>query len=136
MKLRDAMFYETLIRKAYNCGRYGGPGANADIFRTYERAQLRYRENLEAIKNNKPKTWNQSIEELAFIAGQEAGEVATYINVALEHVKKMYEDQLSSDQKERFEECRMLLTEPTEKNVGDALEKGHELFTELRLGIG
>ncbi len=136
MTLRDAMGYEYLIRKAYNCGRFGGPGANADVFRGYETAQVRYRENMNALKNNKPKTWKKPIEELAFIAGQEAGEVATYINVALEHVQKRFEDQLSSKQEEIFEELRMLLTDPTEKNIGDVLEKGHELFQELNLQIG
>lgn len=136
MTVRDAIGFEYLIRKAYNCGRFGAPGANADIFETYEIAQIRYRENLEAEKKKKPKTWDKPMEELAFIAGCEAGEVATYINVALEHVNKKYHNELNEKQKEGFEECRMLLTEPTEKNIGDALQKGHELLEELGLGIG
>jgi hypothetical protein len=136
MTQRDAMGYEYLIRKAFKCGRHGAPGANADIFRGYERQLVRYRDSLAAAKNQKQSALNKSIEEIAFDTGVKAGEVAAYMDAALSHVKNKFYENLTEEQKEGFEECQSLLREPTEKNIGDALEKGHELFTELRLSIG
>ncbi len=40
MENMSAMDYEILIRRAYDCGRYGKKGADADIFRGLEREEF------------------------------------------------------------------------------------------------
>jgi hypothetical protein len=131
--MRDAMGYEYLIRKAFGCGRHGVAGADADTFRRYERVQALYEENLDAIKNNKPRTRNQSIEELANEAGVETGRVVAYINSALDHVKKHHYEQLTDEQYNELENCGVILLTPTKKNIEDVLEKTHTVFSDLGL---
>lgn len=46
-----AMSYEILVRRAYNCGRYGRKGADADIYRSLEYLEHHSSSNSKYVKD-------------------------------------------------------------------------------------
>ncbi|KAB1061466.1 hypothetical protein [Salibacter halophilus] len=133
MEDMKAMEYEYLIRKAFNCGRFGAPGANADIYRRYERNKGLYESETDAVKNNKPRKWNQPIEDLAYEAGRKEGEVVAHINNALDHVEKHYQDELTSEQEKELSDCKSELLEPSKEKIDKVIDRVHEVFSEAGL---
>jgi hypothetical protein len=131
----NAMDYEILIRKAFNCGRHGVYGADADIYRRYERNQLMYETNLNEIKNNKPRSWGQPIEEMAYLAGLGAGKVSSNIKNAVGYVKREYKERLTSDKYDELDENTDLLHEPSFKNIGEAIHGINGIFSDLGLSL-
>lgn len=128
-----AMDYEYLIRKAFQCGRHGASGANADIYRRYESKQALYRQALIEIERNEPRTWLQDLNEMAYELGIAAGQVVTYMEVAIYRVKKNFENQLTDEQTEELESCESLLLDPSRENMEAAIDKVHHIFSDLNL---
>lgn len=88
--MEKAMNYELIIRRAYNCGRYGTEGANADIYRSLERLSIRKNEN----ENEKRDFYI------------EYGVVKTYLIIALNKILKDNEELLSEEQKTELEKIK------------------------------
>ncbi len=115
-----ALNYEYLIRRAFQCGRYGVPGANADTFRALERSFILSRDN------NDPDRKDKSLIKYAF----NCGEVSTYINVAVEKFAKDFEEQLTPAQNQEIEDILSLLNEATITEIEQAIERAEVLMIE------
>lgn len=114
----DALKYEYLIRRAFQCGRYGVPGANADTFRALERSYVLYRDN------NTPARHDELLIKYAF----DCGEVATYINVAIEKFSKDFEEQLTAEENQEIEDIISILNESTIVEIKQAIERAEFLM--------
>lgn len=115
----SALNYEYLIRRAFQCGRYGVPGANADVFRALERSFVLNRDN-----NNV----NQKSEELLFDYAFACGEVATYIITAIEKFAKDFEENLTTEQNEEVEDLISLLNNSRIEQIELAIERAQALM--------
>lgn len=118
-----AMSYEYLIRRAHQCGRYGVEGANADIYRSYERAALAY----EDASAGRPTFSTRSKEELAFKAGEETGAIITYLRTALEKLQTDFEDRFNEEQREGLESCEMALLSSKREDIERVIDKATEI---------
>ena len=131
--MRDAMGYEYLIRKAYNCGKQSQYGANADFFRKYEVELAKYYlcrdENISAISNLSEK-------ELAYNVDIECGKISSYIESAISKVLNEDSEKLSEDQKEVLENCIVKLLKPTKEKIEDSIEQANKIFSEIGLKVG
>jgi hypothetical protein len=114
----SALNYEYLIRRAFQCGRYGIPGANADVFRALERSFVLNRDN---------NTVNQS-EELLFDYAFACGEVATYIITAIEKFTKDFEENLTAEQNEEVEDLISLLNNSRIDQIEQVIERAQALM--------
>lgn len=106
-----ALQYEYLIRRAFQCGRYGTAGANADTFRALERSFIINRDNQD------PQKKDELLRNYAFYCG----EVATYIVVALEKFTKDFDKQLTEIQNEELEEISSLLRYATIDEIEEVI---------------
>ena len=131
MEKVDAMNYEYLIRRAFQCGRFGVAGANADIFRSLERSYGLYTREKELKAAAKPKEWNKSIEELALEYGRKSGEVAAFLDSAISKVLHDYENRLSPEQKEELNQCLSDLFEPSFDDILHVIERSEKVMLEL-----
>lgn len=129
----DAMTYEYLIRRAYQCGRYGVSGADADIYRAYERKEIIYRKDKEAIENGTPRIRTGSIDDLAHEAGIASGEIATHLESAIEKVLKDYDNQFNQNQKDILQDCIDKLLSPTKDNIEDAIQRATDVMVEMKI---
>jgi len=114
----DALNYEYLIRRAFQCGRYGVPGANADTYRALERSYVLSRDN------NTPALHDELLIKYAF----DCGEVSTYINVAVEKFSKDFEEQLTEEENQEIEDIISLLHEATMVEIDQAIERAEVLM--------
>jgi hypothetical protein len=114
----SALNYEYLIRRAFQCGRYGVPGANADVFRALERSFVLNRDNNDV---------NQS-EELLFNYAFDCGEVATYMITAIEKFANDFEANLTPEQNEEIEDLISLLNNSRIEQIEQAIERAQALM--------
>lgn len=131
-----ALEYEYLIRRAHHCGRYSVEGANADEYRALERSSGLYTTTLNEIENNLPRTWNADIKDLAFNYGKNAGEVSTFIRIAIGKVQSDLENQLTQEQQDELENCKADLNEPTIDQIDGVIERAQEIMIEHGLYPG
>ena len=115
-----AMRYEYLIRRAFNCGRFGVSGANADVFRGLERDFVHFRDNKGI---NSPE---ERMQKYAF----SCGEVATYIKFAVEKFAKKFDNELTEEQKQEVEDIVSLLYDATINEIEQAIDRGEALMLE------
>jgi hypothetical protein len=113
-----ALNYEYLIRRAFQCGKYGVPGANADVFRILERNFVLNRDN-----NNVKQS-----EELLFDYAFNCGKVATYIKTAIEKFAKDFEENLTAEQNEEIEDLISLLNNSRIEQIEEAIERAQTLM--------
>ncbi|MFV8441860.1 hypothetical protein [Flavobacterium sp. LB2P44] len=113
-----ALRYEYLIRSAFQCGRYGVPGANADTFRALERSFVLSRDNTDAARK----------EDLLFNYAFDCGEVATYIITAIEKFAKDFDQQLNPAQNQEIEDITMLLDNSDIIKIEEAIERSEALM--------
>ena len=132
----DAMMYEYLVRRAYRCGRYGVAGADADLYRSYERKEILYRIDKRAIKDDQPRTSNEPFDEIANEAGFATGVVVAHIESSIQKVLKEYEESISGEQRNGLNECLNYLLEPSTENIEGAIEKATEIMVELEIFPG
>ncbi|HIB36344.1 hypothetical protein [Mesonia sp.] len=128
-----ALEYEYLIRRAHNCGRYGVEGANADEYRALERSSALYATALNEIENNLPRTRRTDIKDLAFNYGKNAGEISTYIRIAIEKVQSDLEGQLNEEEQEELENCKADLNEPTIVQIDGVIERAQAIMIDHKL---
>ncbi len=131
-----ALNYEYLIRRVYNCGRYGVDGADADIYRGLGRVYGMYMTSLNELENNLPRTWNQDINNLAFNYGVSAGEVAQYIKNSIRKVKLTFENDLTQEQIDGFNDCISDLDIPEMDIIDDVIDRAEKIMIDLGLFPG
>ncbi len=120
----DAMSYEYLIRKAYNCGRGGAGGkAEATIYRKMERAE-------NALKTRMSTTANGDLE---YDYRSAAIEVSMNVNDALrEVISDSFLAEKNKNTKKRLEELANKISMNTDrKTIDEIIEEAHEIFKEL-----
>lgn len=109
-----ALEYESLIKAAFNCGRYGVAGANADIYRGLEREAL-----LADSGQGNPL-------ELGLIMGR----VVAYIENALKTVKK--EHSANREFTAKIDECLSLIEQgPTMEKIDDCVGRARDAFKSI-----
>jgi hypothetical protein len=113
-----ALRYEYLIRSAFQCGRYGVPGANADTFRALESSFVYYRDNII------PATKDTLLFNYAF----DCGEVSTYIVTAIEKFSIDFDSQLNAVQNQEIEDIIMLLDNSNITKIEEAIERSEALM--------
>lgn len=114
--MEKAMYYELIIKRAYNCGRYGTEGANADIYRHLGRLSIYKDEN--------------AIELKKFYI--EYGTVKTYLILALNKILKDNEDILNEEQKTELEKVKSIIDNDYRIEVLDnAIDKIVETLNNL-----
>tara|TARA_R100000152_G_scaffold12042_1_gene5179 strand:+ start:666 stop:1061 length:396 start_codon:yes stop_codon:yes gene_type:complete len=85
----NAVIYEYLLCTAYECSRGGAHGkANADIYRTMEKAIANYQGQKKAFENGEPPIWTGSVEELEYQADVEISHVAQNVIGAMLELKR------------------------------------------------
>jgi hypothetical protein len=114
----SALNYEYLIRRAFQCGRYGVPGANADIYRALEMSFVLNRDNNDI---------DQS-EKLLFDYAFNCGEVATYIITAIEKFANDFEENLTAVQIEEVEDLISLLNNSRIEQIEQVIVRAQELM--------
>lgn len=114
----SALNYEYLIRRAFQCGRYGVPGANADVFRALQRSFVLYRDNNDI---------NQNV-ELLFNYAFGCGEVAAYIITAIEKFANDFEENLTAEQNEEVEDLISLLNNSRIEQIELAIERAQVIM--------
>ena len=125
--MADAMSYEYLIRRANQCGKNGVAGADAEVYRCFERKQAMYRV---AKSSGKPKN-NSKIIDLAHEAGESCKEIAVYIHTGLEKVLKEFDHLFSEEQKAILNQCLTDLTNPTMENIESVIDSSEKVFIEV-----
>lgn len=122
----DEMNYEYLIRRAYQCGRYGVPGADADVYRALERRYIQNRDN------TIPAQTSELLHKYAFACG----EVATYMKMAIENFSEGYQQRFTDEQKEEIEDIETLLYYGIMESIEEALERAEALMLEYGIYPG
>lgn len=128
-----AMRYEYLMRRAFQCGRHGVAGANADIFRRLNHAEELYRTEKENERNGRPKQWLKSSDELYYEYASICGEVAAYIDTAIRKVLMDYAYKLNEEQKQILNACRTKLSHPSYETIENVLDTSEKIMVELKL---
>jgi hypothetical protein len=124
-----ALSYEYLLRRAHKCGRNGVAGANADVYRHFEKAHAEYKE----VKSGKPKFTNKSLEEAFGDYMLCCGEVSAYIITAIDKVRKDCKDLLNKKQDSELEQVEILLIKPDIEKIEKSIEKAQEIMMEIGL---
>ncbi len=124
-----AMGYEYLIRRANKCGRHGVAGANADIYRSFERAYAEYKE----FKSGKPKYTTKSLEEIISNYMLKCGEVSAYILTAIDKVRRDYREQITKKQDLELQKIEILLISPDIEKIQKSIKKAQDTMIEIGL---
>ena len=120
----DAMSYEYLIRKAYNCGRGGAGGkAEATIYRKMERAENALKMRMSATTNS----------DLEYDYRSAAMGVSMNVNDALRKViSGSFFSEKNKKSKKRLEELASIIAMNTDrKTIDEIIEEAHGIFKEL-----
>ena|SRR3990167_7742885 len=133
LKMENALAYEYLIRRVHQCGRYGVEGADADIYRELENAEVLYRTGKEYFENGKLQQQNKSLEYVAFDYGEKCGEITVHIKIAIEKIFTNYSNNLNDEQKEELENCKIELIRPDLSKIKNTIEKVEEII--LKIGV-
>lgn len=116
----DAMNYEYLIRRAFQCGRFGVAGANADIFRRYERLHSEYLQDKMDLNN---------LSKYMMCVG----EVSAYIKMATSIVRKNHTASISDAQKTELENVETLLFSTDKNRIVEAITRAEKVMIDLGL---
>lgn len=134
MVTRDnSISYEYLLRRAYQCGRYGASGADADVYRAFLRKAEIYFNDKCAIDSLTPRRWNITEEELFADYMVAAGQISSYIRMAIKHAKRMYEDQITASQFEQLEVIEISLRHPDLDILNSSITNLNVIFEEIGL---
>jgi len=118
----EALYYETIIRWAHGVGRYGIPAANADVYRSFDRAYTLLHSERQLVAENKPKQWGASVEELKSEFQIEAGRVSTNLQDAIAAIRKKYALRLTTTQQSLLDDAAKRLVRPTYESIRKTID--------------
>lgn len=124
----DAMIFEILIRAAFKCGRYGVPGADADIYRNFQHACYEY-ERLEKYSGERRT-------EIIFTYAKYIGIVTTHIGYAIDKILKDYRDQITPEQENTLKGIDFLILNPSRVNIEEYFRVIDPILEELHITLG
>ncbi len=125
----DALSYEYLIRKAYNCGRGGADGkAEADDYRKLERA-----ERMIEIRNS-----TKSLDDLKYDYRKSAVKISMNISEALRKVENTF---YFTDENKQYKQLLSKLSNEVsmsmdKKAIDKVIEEVEDIFMKLKLKMG
>lgn len=131
----EAMKYEYIIRKAYGIGRDYSKGADADIYRKFERVERGLMLDKEAIAKKEMRVTGGSLQDQEYEVRVAAAKVTNHLQAALMHVIQRFGfEEIPSDPIKKLQACQSKLNTQYDKTVIDgAMDEIHEVFTELGL---
>lgn len=118
----EALYYESIIRWAHGVGRYGMPAANADVYRSFERAHTLYQSERQLADENKPRQWGASVEELEGEFQIEAGRISVNLQDAIAAMRKKYVHKLTDVQHAHLDKTITDLNKPTYESIRKSIE--------------
>jgi hypothetical protein len=119
----DAMGYEYLVRRAYQCGRFGSPGANADIYRKMERAFYSL---------TIPTVSNKTKEGLEYDCRHEAATVRSYVLDAINKgMKQIYDE--ADNEKLKLLKSKLHIMEYDKNVLDEVIEEASGIFRKHKL---
>lgn len=121
----EAMNFEYLIRGAFQCGRYGMPGANADIYRSFEHACYNY-DRRDQLKSEKK-------EEAIFEYARYIGIITTHIEHAIDNILKEYKDTISNAEETILKGTDNLFIEPNRDKIEKYFKAIEPILIKLRV---
>ena len=122
----DAMDYEYLLRRIYQCGRHGAKGADADIYRKLERAEV----NLTNVHWNKTQEVKEHDYYTAF------AEVRMHVRNALREGVRQVEYRLSDEEIKLFEKIREEVNKLgfyNKKRLDEIIDQADDVFRKYGL---
>lgn len=124
MRKVDGITYEILIRRAFNCGRGGVSGAEADIYRRMETAYKLIGSGLS--------TKSEFDLELDYKGA--AVKVSRYVEEALRKaIADLKYDTGKMDKKEELEKLyKQLSLTPSKEEIDEVIDKALDIFIELK----
>ncbi len=124
-----AMSYEYIIRRANKCGRYGVAGANADIYRGFERAYAEFQE----VKSGQPRFTTKSLEQTISNYMCRCGEISGYILTAVDKVRRDYQEKITKKQDRELQNIEVLLISPDIEKIKNSIKKAENIMIEIGL---
>lgn len=132
----EAMEYEFLLRRIYNCGRRGVPGADADIYRKMEHAERAYSLDLENIKNRTVRISNQSIEEMQYEYERECVSLWLYISKAVGKAIQEYGYKLTKDELSKLTKLAKRPTDLSKKVIDEIIDITNDILAKHEIHPG
>lgn len=130
------MNYEYLIRRAFNCDRYGVAGADADTYRALQRTETTYRTEMAKIAKGERRMWNKSEQEMLADYMFMAGKVSAYLDNAITYVREKKEDSMTEQQSQDFEDALSLLYRKDIESIEKCIILAEKVMLELGLFPG
>ena len=128
-----AMDYESIIRRTYKCGRNSEIGANSDIFRGLEKTEAFLMSEKDKISKGIQSQDDKTIDVFAFEYGTKAGEVATYLSLAIVKILAENNELLSNDQKSTLNNCKQTLFYPNTENIISVMDQTNEIMLQIHI---
>ena len=125
----NAMNYEYLIRRVYNCGRNYKKGADADIYRRFIRKARIFKDKQDGKFVNSIKTEQDLLNDYQ----NELVNVVHHIDKAILHTLNNHSSVLSNPQLNDLKECRLLLDKPSVSNVVSVIAKAEKIMIDIGL---
>jgi len=124
----DALSYEYLIRKAFNCDRGGANGmAEADIYRKMERVENAIKMRMSASSNG----------DLEYNYRSAAINISVNVSEALRKVSKDFHfESKNQNLKQRLQKLADNVSMSTDRKIiDDTIKEAHEIFKEIKLNL-
>ena len=128
-----AIKYEYLIRSAHQCGRYGVPSANADIYRRLLKHASFFAARMEALKNARVMVSKKTNEEMLSAYMSACYDVEGYLLQAIDAAKEKISERMREVFDSDFEEIVHLLHKPDIDSITYALQRLEKIFLRVRL---
>ena len=123
-----ALKYEYLLRRIYQVGRGGRKGADADVYRELERAERLYTLEVENVKNNRPKTWNKSNDELEYEYQVQCHKIWRFLSEAIKEGIIRYQSKFSHEEINELENCIVEPDPLTRDAIENVITKAEDIF--------
>ena len=117
----DAMEYEYLLRRVYHCGRHGAKGADADIYRKLERAEV----------NLTNANWNKTQEEKEHDYNTAFAEVRMFVRNAFREGIKQVQHKTTKKEIEKLESMQTEVSSIgfyDKKRLDEIIEEADDIF--------
>lgn len=132
----DALTYEYLIRRIYNVGRYGKPGADADEWRSLERSISHLRSEKELMQSGRPSQWRKSIDELEIEASSKLAKIKMFISKALTDSTGIFSKQFSKSDQQFIQDKLNTLKGADFERTCELIEETTNFFVEKEIFPG
>lgn len=121
----EAMIYEILLRRIYNCERGGVPGADADVFRKMEHAYNRYKKYADGNLDS----------DLYYDLNVETIRVANLLSAAITKFVIEYDDKIIYENQRELALVKSSLSRPSYDVVCKAVNTFSNILREMNITL-